>query len=144
MTTPPDPPAHRQTARAVVVHEGRLLVIMRRRQGVHYAVLPGGAIEAGESGAEACVRELWEETGLHGKVRQRLHDSGTDDVTYFELVASGIPTLGYPERDRLSAMNVYAPCWVSLDEISRIGLVPATALEAVRAAIEMQAAAGSP
>jgi 8-oxo-dGTP pyrophosphatase MutT (NUDIX family) len=30
--------------------------------------LPGGMMESGESVAEACIREVWEETGLHARI----------------------------------------------------------------------------
>ncbi|MCQ3939448.1 MAG: NUDIX hydrolase [Chloroflexi bacterium] len=52
---------------AVIFDEAREKVLLTRRQDNGRWCLPGGAMEPGESAAEACEREVWEETGL--KVR---------------------------------------------------------------------------
>ena len=49
---------------AIVVHEGCILLVNHRRLGRSYWVLPGGALEAGESLAACAEREVREETGL--------------------------------------------------------------------------------
>jgi len=50
---------------AVLVHEGRLLLVRRGRPpGEGLWSVPGGRVEAGETVAEACGREVAEETGL--------------------------------------------------------------------------------
>ena len=45
------------------------MLLVRRTDNGRWAV-PGGYMEAGESVAEACAREVWEETGLHVRVKQ--------------------------------------------------------------------------
>ena len=114
---------------AVVVEKGRLLVIRRVRDGNEYWVLPGGSIEPGESPEQACVRELREETGLHGIVLQRI--GVTDDAEYFHVQAGGVPHLGGPEVERQSAGNVYEPMWSSPERMLS-ALVPEGARDAVR------------
>ena len=42
---------------------GRLLIVEQAETG-HWST-PGGAIELGETPADAALREMWEETGLH-------------------------------------------------------------------------------
>jgi 8-oxo-dGTP diphosphatase len=52
-------------AAAVIVQDGRLLLIQRRiSEGSLSWQLPAGAVEPGETFAEAAVRETAEETGL--------------------------------------------------------------------------------
>ena len=52
-------------AMAVVVREGKVLIQkrFRHRQGMVFE-FPGGSVDPGESGSQAAIRELWEETGL--------------------------------------------------------------------------------
>ncbi|MEZ8759895.1 NUDIX hydrolase [Vibrio splendidus] len=52
-------------AMAVVIRDGKVLVQkrFRHRQGMVFE-FPGGSVDPGESGNQAAIRELWEETGL--------------------------------------------------------------------------------
>ena len=52
----------------MAVRDGRVLVVLRERDGRRYAVLPGGGVEPGETPQQACLRELREETGLDGEL----------------------------------------------------------------------------
>ena len=49
---------------AVIFDETRQKVLLTQRADHGRWCLPGGQLEAGESVAEACEREVWEETGL--------------------------------------------------------------------------------
>ena len=50
---------------AVIFNEARTKALLTRRTDNGLWCIPGGGMEAGESVAEACIREVWEETGLH-------------------------------------------------------------------------------
>jgi ADP-ribose pyrophosphatase YjhB (NUDIX family) len=49
---------------AVIWDETHERILLTRRTDNGRWCLPGGAMEAGESAAECCTREVWEETGL--------------------------------------------------------------------------------
>jgi predicted acetyltransferase/8-oxo-dGTP pyrophosphatase MutT (NUDIX family) len=112
---------------AVVVRGAKLLVIARRLDGREYAVLPGGGIEAGESAADAAVRELAEECSLTGTVVRHLFDGdhGGRRASYVLVeVPEGEPVLGGPEAHEQSDDNHYQPLWATAGELSLLGLLP--------------------
>lgn len=56
-------------ASAIIFNEeGKFLLTQRADNGLW--CLPGGAVESGESVAEACIREVYEETGLNVRVKR--------------------------------------------------------------------------
>lgn len=54
---------------AIIFDENKLVLLTRRTDNGQWC-LPGGGIDSGESAAEACIREVWEETGLHVRVKR--------------------------------------------------------------------------
>ena len=55
---------------AVIFDETRTKILLTRRTDNGFWCLPGGGIESGESAAEACEREVLEETGLGVRVKR--------------------------------------------------------------------------
>jgi ADP-ribose pyrophosphatase YjhB (NUDIX family) len=55
---------------ATIFDEAREKVLLTRRTDNGLWCLPGGCMESGESAAEACEREVWEETGLKVRVKR--------------------------------------------------------------------------
>jgi 8-oxo-dGTP pyrophosphatase MutT (NUDIX family) len=53
---------------ATIFDENREKVLLTQRTDNGRWCLPGGRMESGESAAEACEREVWEETGLKVRV----------------------------------------------------------------------------
>ncbi|WP_223626000.1 NUDIX domain-containing protein [Microbacterium sp. EST19A] len=126
----------RPEERAVCVcFDGSRVLLMRRlKGGRRYTVLPGGGIEAGETPAQAAVRELAEETGLVGTVTGDIATVDHDDrrAHYLLLTAlPGEPTLGGPEALAESEDNKYRPGWVPMAELADEPLVPEEAREIV-------------
>jgi len=54
---------------AIIFDEQKRVLLTRRTDNGQWC-LPGGAMDSGESAAEACERELWEETGLKVRVKR--------------------------------------------------------------------------
>lgn len=54
---------------AIIFDENKRVLLTRRTDNGQWC-LPGGAMDSGESAAEACIREMWEETGLHVRVKR--------------------------------------------------------------------------
>jgi 8-oxo-dGTP diphosphatase len=112
---------------AVVLRGDRVLVMKRLMDGQHYAVLPGGGIEDGESAEEAVLRELAEECTLTGTLVRRLWDrtDGDRDAHYFLAdVPSGEPVLGGEELEDQDADNLHEPRWANIAELDDLGLLP--------------------
>ncbi|RIK30625.1 MAG: NUDIX hydrolase [Anaerolineae bacterium] len=54
---------------AIIFDENKRVLLTRRTDNGQWC-LPGGAMDAGETAAEACEREVFEETGLHVRVKR--------------------------------------------------------------------------
>jgi 8-oxo-dGTP pyrophosphatase MutT (NUDIX family) len=78
MSTDRRPPVEREfSAGGVVVRGGECVVIVptrRARGGEKVLALPKGHPEGGESGADAALREIREETGLEARLVEKLGD----------------------------------------------------------------------
>jgi ADP-ribose pyrophosphatase YjhB (NUDIX family) len=76
---------HLPGSRALCLSRGQLLVVEHRdpQTGESYWILPGGGREAGETLAEAAIREVREKTGVAVRVVRRLRvPTSQGRVTY--------------------------------------------------------------
>lgn len=80
---------------AVVFDEERRKILLTRRADNGRWCLPGGHVEPGETVAEACVRELQEETGLQARV-----------VRLIGVYSSPHFVLDYGERGRFQVVGL--------------------------------------
>jgi 8-oxo-dGTP pyrophosphatase MutT (NUDIX family) len=114
----------------LVRRAGEVLVLRRSQAGGGYWHVVAGAVEAGESDAEAAARELLEETGLTGRLidleRSTLYPSPHGDVTvvYFsgEAPAGWEPLLN-EEHDEYRWCGLDEACsllhWPEVGEVLR-------------------------
>ena len=66
-----------ERARAIILHNDKILMIQRLRADSECYVLPGGKLEEGELPENTVMREIKEETSLDAKFIRKL-DSLTD------------------------------------------------------------------
>jgi 8-oxo-dGTP diphosphatase len=119
----------RSRAVAIIINKETqsLLTIHRYRTGREYYVLPGGKIENGESPAQACAREVREETGLTitvGRLAAELYNEGREEYYFLASEFSGKLQIGFPELGWQSAENVYELEWVPARRLEEIRLLP--------------------
>lgn len=108
----------RHTARGIVVHGGKLLLMERWRPGLHYFSIPGGGIEEGETAEEAVLRELNEETTLIATIERPVFEMRAGPVIHHIYLCnyiSGEPHLppDSPEAQH-GPENRFKPGWVSV------------------------------
>lgn len=124
---------------AVVVHEGRVVLIRRGKEPLYGRwIVPGGTVELGETLEQACVRELREETGLEVRplelltVFDRIERQG-DQVRYHYVIADTL--CAWAGGELQAGGDALEAAWASRDELPRFDLPP-KALEVVLDALD--------
>jgi len=123
--------------RGIVIHDGKLLAIHRRRDGQEYYVFPGGHVDPGETLPEACAREVLEETSVVARPFRELykfwyedHKHGRGDGWQSFMACeyqSGEPQPTDAEEytDPARKGGFYEPMWLDIEQISQLDLRPA-------------------
>ncbi|MBX7255005.1 MAG: NUDIX domain-containing protein [Candidatus Hydrogenedentes bacterium] len=129
LETPPQespPSSPRVRVAAVIVEDGKLLMVRHVKGNESYWLLPGGGVDYGESLTEALERELVEEASVKIRVGDLVlaNDSIAPDRSrhtvnlYFEAeIVSGVIQRGIDER-------VVEVRFIPLDELSSIRVFP--------------------
>jgi ADP-ribose pyrophosphatase YjhB (NUDIX family) len=119
------PDAPRVGVGAVVLHEGRVLLVRRGgRPSPGKWSLPGGLVELGETTAEAVRREIAEEcscsirvVGVCGVIDRIVRDA-EGRVRYHYIL---VDYLAYPESEAITAGSDAADaCWVPIDGVDEL------------------------
>ena len=113
----------RVSARAIIIENGELLAMFRRKKKddgsfKEYYVIPGGGVEDNEILEETCVREIKEEFNVDVKILGYLgSDEKETTIGHFFHAESidGIPTLGGEENDRNNPDNYYEIRKINID-----------------------------
>lgn len=113
---------------AVLIHEGRVLLIRRGKEPLRGRwVVPGGTVELGETLEEALVREMVEETGLVVQpekvltVFDRIEREG-DRVTYHYVIVDYLCRL--VSGTARAGSDAEAIAWATQAELGPYNLPP--------------------
>ena len=111
---------------AIVVHEGRLLLVQRGRgAALGKWAPPGGRVEFGEALADAVVREVREETGIEVRASALagwVERTGSDPEPYHYVILDffAVPT---GATDLTPGDDAADARWVPLAEVPTLDLV---------------------
>lgn len=120
----------RNRAGIILIHEGKLALIERHRQGRHYFAFPGGGVDEGETDEQAAIREAEEELGIRVKIVQKAAEilrTGRRNQVYF-LVDWVDGEFGTGTGEEYGEVNpfhgTYNPLWMPLEEVLIKNVVP--------------------
>jgi 8-oxo-dGTP diphosphatase len=116
-------------AAIILIENGRVALIERQRQGLHYFTFPGGHVEEGENPEHAAVRETLEELGLQVKVNRmvaKIWWQGQPQHYYLVERIGGEFGSGAGEEMRGNdpVSGSYKPVWVQLEKLPDLPFKP--------------------
>jgi 8-oxo-dGTP diphosphatase len=108
---------------AIAIEDGKLLLV-RRGHGpaAGWWSVPGGRVEAGETLAEAVVRELAEETGLEGVCDQLVGWVERVGEGYHFVILDFRVTL-LDQAEPVAGDDAAEATWVKLEDVAAMALV---------------------
>jgi ADP-ribose pyrophosphatase YjhB (NUDIX family) len=133
---------------AIVLHEGRVLLVKRgRAPALGIWSVPGGLVDLGETTVDAARREVEEECGLQVRIAglvgvlDRVTRDAEDRVRYHWVL---VDYLAFPEsNDTITAGSDAAEArWVTLDEVERLPITDGL-VDMIRRAAALAARGGA-
>jgi mutator protein MutT len=120
--------------RAIIIEQDKILLINRIKGSNSYWVIPGGAVEPGESHEQAVKRECFEELGINIEVQnlflQRIADKpeakGQQEFFYLCNIIDGQIGTGQGPEFQVGTQykGEYRIKWINLKDLPEINLKP--------------------
>lgn len=116
----------RDRAQAMVIRNGKILMVKHCISDRNFYCLPGGGIEPGETPEEAAIRELKEESCVDGKIVRRLSTQYKPDdkgEVYTFLIEIGMDETPKPGSDPelpVENQTIQDVAWMQYDELNEI------------------------
>ena len=114
----------RISSRAIIIEDGKLLTMFRRKTKKdgsvkEYYVIPGGGLEENETLEENVIRELKEEFNVDIEIIKFLGTEEYDDKLDIKIgkIVKGIPKLGGEELERMTSDNYYEVRYIDIKDI---------------------------
>lgn len=126
-------------AAIVLVCDGMLALIERKRGGACYYLFPGGQVEPGETAREAAIREAAEELGLDvvlGRLIAEVTYQGAVQSYFLAGNLGGVFGSGTgPEMSGQASAEAgtYVPVWLPIASLLSLPLYPKAVAELVAA-----------
>ncbi len=121
------PDAPRVAVGAVVLHENKVLLVLRGKAPAKDTwAIPGGSVNLGETLQAAAEREVLEETGLHIKAGEiiytfdAIHRDAAGRVQYHYVILDLLATLIDPSQSPKPADDARDVRWFELVDIDQI------------------------
>lgn len=118
----------RARARAIIIHEGKMVSMYRERQGRAFYTFPGGGMKGTETEEECVKREVFEEFGLIVKPIKKVYTyENKNSIEHFYIAdwLSGEFGSGEGEEFEENRNNgVYIPKLIEISDIPNIPLMP--------------------
>lgn len=125
--------AGRSRAGVVLIDGGRIVLIERWREGMHYFVTPGGGVHGGETFEQAAVREAREELGVEVEIVEpafELEFGGRQLYFAVRIVSGSIRQRFFSEGKARGGR--YRPTWVPVAGLDELDVRPPELIEWLR------------
>lgn len=112
----------------VIIENGRVALIKRKKPHTTYYVFPGGGIEVGETPEQAAIREAYEELGVHIRIQRLLKVLDFNGKQYFFLadIIGGKFGTGTGEEYTHTSIErgTYEPMWIDIEDLPSLEVRP--------------------
>ncbi len=152
MSDPSLLPEIRNAVRAVILRQGEILMLRKRRGDDFKFALPGGAQDPGETLVDALVRECREEIAAVVEVGELIHVAdyfkprATEPPTTRHLVEflfrCSVPAGYRPQSGHHPDKSQVGVEWVALDDLARLTVTPPGYAAVLGAAARLERPAG--